>query len=93
MGVEHGTVTESWSYQDHIQQALVNIGKPGIPVLLERMERDPTARWGIVAVLGEMGADARAAVPALREFVHDPDYGFMVEMTLSRIESTHALPR
>jgi len=93
MGVEHATVVESWDYCQHIQKALVNIGAPGVPVLLERMKRDATARLEIMPVLGEMGAEARGAVPALREWVNDPDCGLMAKLALSRIESTDALPR
>lgn len=47
--------------------ALVRIGAPAIPVLIEALDRgDSTVKWGVVRALGNMGEPARAALPALR---------------------------
>ncbi len=54
--------------------ALVKIGAPAVPVLIEVLERgDSTGKWSAARALGDMGEPARVALPALRKVANQPD--------------------
>jgi len=51
--------------------AMSEIGKPGVPRLVEAMQKFPTARFWICRILADIGPDADAAVPAVTEVLGD----------------------
>jgi len=52
--------------------AMSEVGKAGVPKLVEAMQKYPQARYWICRILAEMGADAAEAVPAVVEVLGDP---------------------
>ena len=47
-----------------------------VPILMELLtDKDPNIRWMAVWDLREIGPDSKAALPALRNMIHDPGYG------------------
>src|SRR5438876_7425398 len=67
------------SLQVEAREALRNGGQAAVPVLLELLREDPTdwnaaeVRWTAAEILGQLGSEAQAAVPALVMALHDPD--------------------
>jgi HEAT repeat protein len=77
--------------------ALVKIGKAAVPELVGALQSQGSAqdagrvqmrRWAVVDLLGSMGPEAKAAVPALRELLKDRDEALrkQVARALERIE-------
>ncbi|MFO0947145.1 MAG: HEAT repeat domain-containing protein [Planctomycetota bacterium] len=62
--------------QPHVQafaaEALAKIGSPGLSCVMESLNDDKSRHWAVV-VLGEMGADAKSAVPALLKVLKSDD--------------------
>jgi len=60
----------------HAADALKHIGKPAVPALMNALDHDwISSRYLSVQALGEIGADAREAVPALVKALGDDDEG------------------
>lgn len=60
----------------HVVKSLELIGKPSVPSLVELMTHDsPNFRVAVIRSLGNIGPDARQAIPALKEALDDHDTG------------------
>lgn len=73
----------------HVGRAIVNIGGPSVPALIEALEDDdPGYRYGAARALSRMGMDAEPARPALEKAKNDPDQKvrFWVRKTLSWLD-------
>jgi HEAT repeat protein len=56
-------------------QALRAIGGKAVPSLIEALQSDNyEVRWSAVEILGDIGAEANSAVPALRKIKESDDY-------------------
>ncbi|MCE9603780.1 MAG: HEAT repeat domain-containing protein [Planctomycetia bacterium] len=51
--------------------AMSEVGKPGVPRLVEAMQKQPAARFWVCRILAEIGPDAAEAVPAVIEALGD----------------------
>lgn len=61
-------------YPGQIAQAIANIGPQAVPYLITALETENfRIREGVAKTLGEIGADAEAAIPALIEKLSDKD--------------------
>ena len=71
------TLDDPQEYHTHpgdIAQAIANIGPQAVPYLITVLETENfTIREGVAKTLGEIGADAEAAIPALIEKLSDKD--------------------
>jgi len=73
-GCEHRTGQGTFIYSPSVENALVRIGGPAVPALLNLLNGpDKDMRVCAAAALGEVGPAARAAVPALIRAVERPD--------------------
>lgn len=52
-------------------QAMSEVGKEGVPRLVEAMQKFPAARYWICRILSDIGPDAAAAVPAVLDVLTD----------------------
>ena len=78
--------------QDNAKRALIEIGPPAVPLLIEALRIDSChIRWNVVYALGAI-RDA-SAVPSLTEALNDPDALVQDEATvaLGKIGAVHAL--
>ncbi|MBL8795873.1 MAG: HEAT repeat domain-containing protein, partial [Planctomycetia bacterium] len=65
---------KNFAVQFPARTALKKIGKPAVPQLIQALQGDNRAiREGSMMVLGELGPDAKAAVPLLREITKEQD--------------------
>jgi HEAT repeat protein len=66
--------------------ALQGMGKLAVPVYVRLLgQRDPWARAGAVQALGNIGPDAKEAVPALRKAARDKRLAPLVKEALQKI--------
>ncbi|AFZ22543.1 PBS lyase HEAT-like repeat protein,HEAT repeat protein [Cylindrospermum stagnale PCC 7417] len=64
--------------------ALVNIGSPAVPSLIEALKnQDHNLRWHAASILGDLGAEAAPAVPALTAALQDEDGQVRLYATLA----------
>ncbi|MEH1904101.1 MAG: HEAT repeat domain-containing protein [Nostoc sp.] len=64
--------------------ALVNIGSPAVPSLIEALKnQDSNLRWHAASVLGDLGAEAAPAVSALSTALQDEDGQVRLYATLA----------
>ena len=64
--------------------ALVNIGSPAVPSLIEALKnQDHNLRWHAASVLGDLGTEAAPAVPALTTALQDEDGQVRLYATLA----------
>lgn len=70
--IEHmiGTLTQYNRATDASQRALVNIGKPAVPVLISRLDKttnqDGGLQYQLVTILGKIGKPAAGAAPSIQ---------------------------
>lgn len=75
-GCRHLTGTGSLGYLPHVQDSLVKIGGPAVPALLGVLNGpDRGMRVCAAEALGEIGAGAKGAVPALVRAIEHPEAG------------------
>ena len=66
--------SEDGMVQARAMYALVKIGAPAVPQLIEALESDDVSvRLMALNTLGLIGADAREAIPAIKKALQDPD--------------------
>ncbi|MCM2372732.1 HEAT repeat domain-containing protein [Aporhodopirellula aestuarii] len=69
---KRGSKQESDPVQAFCAEALVKIGKPSVPVLIEVIEdQNVHLRIGAVEMLSQIGTDAKAAIPTLTDIFDD----------------------
>jgi HEAT repeat protein len=74
LGCVHYTGTGSFGFDQSVKMALVQIGGPSVPALLEILNGpDEAMRVCAAEALGEIGPAARDAVPRLIQTVERPD--------------------
>lgn len=74
--------------QDYAAEAIAAIGPSTVPALIEAFETgNEDTRDGVVKALRRFGADAKAALPALRRALDDPDW----EVRVNAVEGLGAL--
>jgi TolB-like protein len=84
----------SYNYKesDSAKEALVNIGKPAVPVLINKLNsttnQDGGLQYQLVVILGKIGKDAKAAENALKQMLaktSNSDVRYAIEATLQAI--------
>ncbi len=74
LGCQHYTGMGSFGFDPSVKMALVKIGEPSVPVLVEILNGPDTAmRVCAAEALGEIGPAAKAAVPRLIQAVERPE--------------------